>query len=163
MGWLDTIGSVIDIGGGISGQLGKQDDRGAVSDYLRWQELNNWKKANADYEMAKAGQAASAANSAASARNASAARGAAMATEKNRQKAAKKSLKTLMKGFDDTKAVYDPYVKTASALLPQMQGAYSGGLQNLAALSGQAMKLPTQQSVSSWNTGVPIPDYLRGK
>lgn len=131
---------------------------------LRDAEQRNYDESKAYYDAYNAwAQGNAASRSAAAASSAAAAR----ATEAARQGAAKKSLKQKKKGFAEIGDLWKPYMETGKELLPVMTNAYKGGAETLGRMQ-ESFKTPefeakTRQSVPSWMTGVPIPDYLLGR
>ena len=128
------------------------DSQKSLHDYT-----NQYNQELAGYNASQA----AAANAAAGAR-ASAAR----ATEANRQAAAKKANKGMMRTYDDVMTEFQPYRDSAARILPSMEKAYAGGLQGLEQVSAQVLspemmaRLKGASPAVSYN--IPINSMFRG-
>lgn len=82
-----------------------------------------------------------------------------------RRRYAKKAAKKQREYYNEAKGIYLPYQQTGARLLPQMEGTYSGGLNNLNSLSKLTMSPESlaklNSSKAAFEVGVPLPDYMR--
>lgn len=159
------------LGTSLYGAYEKSRQNDNYQDALRAREQRNYDDSKAGYEAYQQylnqWNQADAANSAASAASSRASAAAAAATERNRQKAAKKAQNVQNKAFGKSEALLKPYADVGLQLLPQVQAAYGGGLNNLNLLSAYVndpsrmarMDTPT----SALQTDFKLPDYLRYK
>lgn len=144
----------LDLFGNFQKQQNKQGDQGAMIDFLRQKSAYDQSQAQADYDWQMQAYGQSQANAAARA-------AAARANEAARLAASRKGQKALERGYKQTLGMYDPFVKSAHSLLPQMQGMYGMGSKGLQSLFADVSSMPMNQSVPSWMTGVPLPKSMK--
>lgn len=171
MGLFDGVGDfikdnpilkpILNLGSNIYGSSQNSSNQDAYLNSLRQAEQNNYDQAKAtnDAYQTWLGQSQAAGNAS---RAASAS--AAAANEKNRVGAAKKGMKLEKKAYKEIKGLFKPYADTGAELLPVMTGSYKKGVDNLTMLNA-FMTDPQKmnQSVPAWETGVPLPDWMKNK
>lgn len=171
MGLFDDIGGfikdnplikpLVNLGSNIFGASQNSRNQDAYLDSLRQAEQQNYDQAKATNEayMNWLGESQAASNAS---RAASAA--AARQNEANRVRAAKKGMKKEQKAFNEIKGLFKPYADTGAELLPIMSNTYKQGANNLSMLNA-FMTDPSKmnQSVPAWQTGVPLPDWMKKK
>jgi hypothetical protein len=171
-GLLDKVG-LDDIIGAATGAYNTYNNNRSsnqLGDVLRNSEQRNYDNSKQYYDAYSSYldqlQQVRAANAGASASAAAANRGAAMATEANRQKAAKAGLKLELKGLNKAKGIYEPWMQAGNELLPLATKTASNSMNGMNLLLGHFLRpgfdSRISQSKAAWNTGVPIPDYLKG-
>lgn len=158
-GW---VGPAINAVGGYLQNRNNEKTQDNYSDLLRAKEQASYDKYSQEYDAIKAYNEQAFQQSMA---DAASRRAAAAATEANRQKAMGKAKDASMQGYDNALAITKPYVDTAASLLPLMRDLYAKGLGNASTTmdstfsAGNMANLAPAQS--AWNTGVPVPDYLK--
>lgn len=162
----DVIKPLVGAGLGALKQTQADDTQSQYLAYLKQKELENYNNSVAGIQAYNAQLGASGGGRSGGGGN-GAAVAAANATEKNRQKAAKKANKYQQTMYKEILKMYQPYRETADKLLPQMTQTYENslGLQNAlnTYVNSPAQVAKLDAAGPAWNVNIPLPDSVRIK